>query len=113
MAMSGKGLKIEEIEVSADEEETYAHLHPVINTSPYTVMETMSLAKTLILFRHVGLHHLCVVPKEAEGLQPSGRIKQKIGMLLHPRSIIDNHPKRAKAMNEQGCNSFEILFFGR
>ncbi|KAH9324798.1 hypothetical protein KI387_004976, partial [Taxus chinensis] len=63
---SGKGLKIEEIEVSAEEEEMYVDLHPVINTSPYTVVETMSLAKALILFRHVGLHQLCVVPKEAE-----------------------------------------------
>ncbi|KAH9318967.1 hypothetical protein KI387_020736, partial [Taxus chinensis] len=63
---SGKGLKIKEIEVSAEEEEMYVDLHPVINTLPYTVVETMSLAKALILFRHVGLRHLCVVPKEAE-----------------------------------------------
>jgi hypothetical protein len=34
-----------------------------VNTSPYTVVETMSLAKAQVLFRALGLRHLCVVPK--------------------------------------------------
>lgn len=62
---SGKGIKLEEIEVSADEEEMFVDLHPFTNTSPYTVVETMSLAKALMLFRQVGLRHLCVVPKSS------------------------------------------------
>ncbi|KAK1300108.1 putative chloride channel-like protein CLC-g [Acorus calamus] len=59
---SGKGDKIEDIEISMEEMEMYIDLHPFTNTSPYTVVETMSLAKALILFREVGLRHLLVVP---------------------------------------------------
>eukprot|EP01018_Ginkgo_biloba_P035624 Gb_17660 [translate_table: standard] len=62
---SGKGAKIEEIEISMEEQEMYIDLHPFTNTSPYTVVETMSLAKALVLFRQVGLRHLCVVPTES------------------------------------------------
>ncbi|CAA6663925.1 unnamed protein product [Spirodela intermedia] len=43
--------------------EMYVDLHPITNTSPYTVVETMSLAKAAVLFRELGLRHLCVVPK--------------------------------------------------
>jgi chloride channel 7 len=60
---SGKGIDIKEIEISADEEEMFIDLHRFTNTSPYTVAETMSLAKAQVLFRQVGLRHLCVVPK--------------------------------------------------
>ncbi|KAK1323537.1 putative chloride channel-like protein CLC-g [Acorus calamus] len=59
---SGRGDKIEDIEISMEEMEMYIDLHPFTNTSPYTVVETMSLAKALILFREVGLRHLLVVP---------------------------------------------------
>ncbi|KAF3659606.1 Chloride channel protein CLC-c [Capsicum annuum] len=60
---SGKGLKLEDLSFSAEEMEMYVDLHPITNTSPYTVVETMSLAKAAILFRQLGLRHLCVVPK--------------------------------------------------
>lgn len=59
----GKGLKIEDLEITEEEMEMYVDLHPITNTSPYTVVETMSLAKAAILFRELGLRHLCVVPK--------------------------------------------------
>ncbi|EXB79401.1 Chloride channel protein CLC-c [Morus notabilis] len=62
-AGSGKGLKLEE------EMEMYVDLHPITNTSPYTVVETMSLAKAAILFRLLGLRHMCVVPK-SQGRHP-------------------------------------------
>lgn len=55
--------KIEDILLSEEEMEMYVDLHPYANTSPYTVVETMSLAKALILFRQVGLRHLLVTPK--------------------------------------------------
>ncbi|XP_051146755.1 chloride channel protein CLC-c [Andrographis paniculata] len=61
---SGKGLKIEDVEVSEEEMEMFVDLHPITNTSPYTVVETMSLAKAALLFRELGLRHLCVVPKK-------------------------------------------------
>ncbi|KAJ6816447.1 chloride channel protein CLC-c-like isoform X1 [Iris pallida] len=62
-AGSGKGVKLEDIHLSGEEMEMYVDLHPITNTSPYTVVETMSLAKAAVLFRELGLRHLCVVPK--------------------------------------------------
>jgi chloride channel 7 len=62
-AGSGKGLKLEDLEIEEEEMEMFVDLHPVTNTSPYTVVETMSLAKAAVLFRELGLRHLCVVPK--------------------------------------------------
>ncbi|CAA0840036.1 Chloride channel protein CLC-c [Striga hermonthica] len=63
-AGSGKGLKIEDLDLSEEEMEMYVDLHPITNTSPYMVVETMSLAKAALLFRELGLRHLCVVPKK-------------------------------------------------
>ncbi|KAL2513758.1 Chloride channel protein CLC-c [Forsythia ovata] len=60
---SGKGLRVEDLDINDDEMEMYVDLHPVTNTSPYTVVETMSLAKAAVLFRKLGLRHLCVIPK--------------------------------------------------
>ncbi|XP_047310446.1 chloride channel protein CLC-c-like [Impatiens glandulifera] len=68
-AGSGKGIKLESIDISVEEMEMYIDLHPIINASPYTVVETMSLAKAAILFRQLGLRHMCVVPK-AQGRPP-------------------------------------------
>ncbi|KAJ4846925.1 hypothetical protein Tsubulata_010324 [Turnera subulata] len=62
-AGSGKGIKLEDLEFTKEEMEMYVDLHPITNTSPYTVVETMSLAKAAVLFRELGLRHLCVVPK--------------------------------------------------
>ncbi|GER38951.1 chloride channel [Striga asiatica] len=63
-AGSGKGLKVEDLDLSEEEMEMYVDLHPITNTSPYMVVETMSLAKAALLFRELGLRHLCVVPKK-------------------------------------------------
>lgn len=60
---TGKGLKLEDITITAEEMGMYVDLHPITNTSPYTVVETMSLAKAQILFRQLALRHMCVVPK--------------------------------------------------
>lgn len=59
----GKGMKLEDLDILEDEMEMYVDLHPIANKSPYTVVETMSLAKAALLFREVGLRHLLVVPK--------------------------------------------------
>ncbi|KAE8689042.1 putative chloride channel-like protein CLC-g [Hibiscus syriacus] len=45
--------KIEDIELTDEEMEMFLDLHPFTNASPYTVVETMSLAKALTLFREV------------------------------------------------------------
>ncbi|KAK3007418.1 hypothetical protein RJ639_015191 [Escallonia herrerae] len=59
----GRGDRIEDIELTEEEMEMFIDLHPFSNASPYTVVETMSLAKALTLFREVGLRHLLVIPK--------------------------------------------------
>ncbi|TQD96024.1 hypothetical protein C1H46_018366 [Malus baccata] len=59
----GKGTKLEDLDIQEEEMEMYLDLHPITNTSPYTVVETMSLAKAAIFFRALGLRHLLVVPK--------------------------------------------------
>lgn len=63
---SGKRDRIEDIELTAEELEMFIDLHPFTNTSPYTVLETMSLAKALLLFRELGLRHLLVLPKSSK-----------------------------------------------
>lgn len=63
-AGSGKGIKLEDLEITDEEMEMYVDLHPITNTSPYTVVETMSLAKAAVLFQELGLRHLLVVPKK-------------------------------------------------
>ncbi|XP_071731264.1 chloride channel protein CLC-a-like [Rutidosis leptorrhynchoides] len=54
---------IEEVAVTKEEMEMYVDLHPITNTTPYTVVETMSVAKALVQFRQVGLRHMLVLPK--------------------------------------------------
>lgn len=63
---SGKGLKLGDLDITEEDMEMYVDLHPITNTSPYTVVETMSLAKAAVLFRELGLRHLLVVPKTPE-----------------------------------------------
>ncbi|XP_061376019.1 chloride channel protein CLC-c-like [Gastrolobium bilobum] len=66
---SGKGLKLEDLDISEEEMEMFVDLQPITNMSPYTVLETMSLAKAALLFRQVGLRHMLVVPK-TPGIPP-------------------------------------------
>lgn len=61
--LAGREGKIEEVAVTRDEMEMYVDLHPLTNTTPYTVLESMSVAKAMVLFRQVGLRHLLIVPK--------------------------------------------------
>ncbi|EEF50918.1 chloride channel protein CLC-b [Ricinus communis] len=69
--LAERELKIEEVAVTRDEMEMYVDLHPLTNTTPYTVVESMSVAKAMVLFRQVGLRHLLIVPKyEASGVPP-------------------------------------------
>lgn len=61
--LAERGGKIEEIRVSKDEMEMFVDLHPLTNTTPYTVVESMSVAKAMVLFRQVGLRHMLILPK--------------------------------------------------
>ncbi|KAK9036168.1 hypothetical protein V6N11_078180 [Hibiscus sabdariffa] len=68
-AGSGKGIKLEDLDIKDEDMEMYVDLHPITNASPYTVVETMSLAKAAVLFRQLALRHMCVVPK-SQGRPP-------------------------------------------
>ncbi|KAL8108985.1 hypothetical protein AgCh_025179 [Apium graveolens] len=61
--LAERRVKIEEVAVTKDDMEMYVDLHSVTNTTAYTVVETMSVAKALVLFREVGLRHMLVLPK--------------------------------------------------
>ncbi|KAF2320233.1 hypothetical protein GH714_026207 [Hevea brasiliensis] len=79
-----QGVKLEDLEFSEEEMEMYVDLHPITNTSPYTVVETTSLAKAAVLFRELGLRHLCVVPKTAGGAGKSAVLNSLIGHPILP-----------------------------
>ncbi|KAL7134639.1 hypothetical protein ABFS83_11G040400 [Erythranthe nasuta] len=85
----GHGDRIEDVELSEEEMEMYVDLHPFTNKSPYTVLETMSLAKALILFREVGLRHLLVIPM-VSGVPVLGILTRHDFI---PEHILKLHPK--------------------
>ncbi|CAK9225413.1 unnamed protein product [Sphagnum troendelagicum] len=100
---SGKGVKINDIDLDIAEEEMFLDLHPVTNTSPYTVLETMSLAKAYTLFRQLGLRHLCVMPKSSSEGQPI------LGLLTRhdfiPNSLLNRFPS-LRQLNYQKVHAF-------
>ncbi|KAJ6796043.1 putative chloride channel-like protein CLC-g [Iris pallida] len=86
---SGKGDSIEDICLTAEEMDMFLDLHPFTNSSPYTVVETMSLAKALLLFRELGLRHLLVIPKCHSRAPVVGILTRHDFM---PEHILDLHP---------------------
>ncbi|XP_030548726.1 putative chloride channel-like protein CLC-g isoform X2 [Rhodamnia argentea] len=86
---SGNANKIQDIVVTEEEENMFLDLHPFTNASPYTVVETMSLAKALILFRQVGLRHLLVIPKIKRRSPVVGILTRHDFM---PEDMISLHP---------------------
>ncbi|XP_043806511.1 putative chloride channel-like protein CLC-g isoform X2 [Manihot esculenta] len=86
---SGNGDKIEDIQITEEEMEMFLDLHPFTNASPYTVVETMSLAKARMLFREVGLRHLLVIPKISSRSPVVGILTRHDFM---PEHILSLHP---------------------
>ncbi|XP_050212682.1 putative chloride channel-like protein CLC-g isoform X2 [Mercurialis annua] len=86
---SGYNHKLEDIEITEEEMDMFVDLHPFTNASPYTVVETMSLAKARVLFREVGLRHLLVIPKISS-------VSPVVGILTRhdfmPEHILGLHP---------------------
>ncbi|KAL6508191.1 hypothetical protein OROHE_021733 [Orobanche hederae] len=83
--LAERGATIEEVIVTKDELEMYVDLHPLANTTPYTVVKTMSVAKAMVLFRQVELRHMLVLPKyQAAGVSPV------VGILTRQDLIADN-----------------------
>lgn len=91
---SGNGSDIEDIELTDEELEMFLDLHPFTNASPYTVVETMSLAKALTLFREVGLRHLLVIPKISSRSPVVGILTRHDFM---PEHILGLHPKLVRS----------------
>ncbi|XVE63665.1 hypothetical protein DITRI_Ditri07aG0038000 [Diplodiscus trichospermus] len=85
----GNADKIEDIELTEEEMGMFLDLHPFTNASPHTVVETMSLAKALILFRQVGLRHLLVIPKIPDRAPVVGILTRHDFM---PEHILGLHP---------------------
>uniref|UniRef100_A0A5B7C227 Chloride channel protein n=1 Tax=Davidia involucrata TaxID=16924 RepID=A0A5B7C227_DAVIN len=94
--LAERGGKIEEVAVTKDELEMYVDLHPLTNRTPYTVMESMSVAKAMVLFRQVGLRHLLVVPQyQAAGVSPVVGILTRQDLRAH--NILSAFPHLAKS----------------
>ncbi|KAH0654308.1 hypothetical protein KY290_032591 [Solanum tuberosum] len=88
------GDRVEDIQLADEEMDMFIDLHPFCNTSPFTVVETMSLAKALMLFREVGLRHLLVIPKVSGRIPVVGIITRHDFM---PEHVLSLHPSLAKS----------------
>ncbi|XP_068637825.1 putative chloride channel-like protein CLC-g [Aristolochia californica] len=108
---SGRRDRIEDIELTAEEMDMFIDLHPFTNTSPYTVVETMSLAKALALFREVGLRHLLVIPKASCRDPVVGVLTRHDFMAEH---ILGLHPTlRQSRWKKMRLHPFKMFFFFR
>lgn len=107
-AGSGKGLKVEDLDLSEEEMEMYVDLHPITNTSPYMVVETMSLAKAAVLFRELGLRHLCVVPKTPGVSKETNFLFDNSLASVQRRYYCVNKDKNN--MQNQRCLMYVVLF---
>ncbi|GMP29647.1 hypothetical protein CsSME_00004656 [Camellia sinensis var. sinensis] len=94
---------IEEVTVTKDEMDMNIDLHPLANRTPYTVMESMSVAKALVLFRQVGLRHLLIVPEyQAAGASPVVGILTRQDLRAH--NILSAFPHLAKSKGREKGN---------
>ncbi|KAL0395780.1 UNVERIFIED_CONTAM: Chloride channel protein CLC-b [Sesamum calycinum] len=94
--LAERGGKIEEVTVTKDEMEMYVDLHPLSNTTPYTVVESMSVAKAMVLFRQVGLRHMLILPKyQAAGVYPVVGILTRQDLRAH--NILSALPELKKS----------------
>lgn len=93
--------KIDDVTVTKDEMEMYVDLHPLTNTTPYTVLESMSAAKAMVLFRQVGLRHMIIIPKyQASGVSPVVGILTRQDLRAH--NILSAFPHLAKSKGKKG-----------
>ncbi|KAK4753926.1 hypothetical protein SAY87_002030 [Trapa incisa] len=104
---SGHVESIDDIEFSEEELEMYVDLHPFTNASPYTVVETMSLAKALVLFREVGLRHALVIPK-LSGRSPVVGILTRHDFM--PEHTLNLHPSLLRSRWKRLRFQFPSIF---
>ncbi|XP_019185725.1 PREDICTED: chloride channel protein CLC-b-like isoform X2 [Ipomoea nil] len=93
--------KIEDVAVTNDEMEMYVDLHPLTNTTPFTVSESISVAKAMVLFRQVGLRHMLIVPKyQAAGVSPVVGILTRQDLRAHNILAVFPHLAKSKGSNK-------------
>ncbi|KAG6412651.1 hypothetical protein SASPL_125334 [Salvia splendens] len=102
MELAERGGKVDEVRVTKDEMEMFVDLHPLTNTNPYTVVESMSVAKAMVLFRQLGLRHMLIIPKyQAAGVHPLVGILTRQDLRAH--NILSAFPQLEKsAGNKRG-----------
>ncbi|XP_047334443.1 chloride channel protein CLC-b [Impatiens glandulifera] len=95
--------KIEEVAVTKAEMEMFVDLHPLTNRTPFTVIESMSVAKALVLFRQVGLRHLLIVPQwQAAGVPAVVGVLTRQDLRAHNILTAFPHLTRSKGQLK-GC----------
>ncbi|KAJ7974788.1 Chloride channel protein [Quillaja saponaria] len=93
---------IEEVAVTSQEMEMYVDLHPLTNTTPFTVLESISVAKAMVLFRQVGLRHLLIVPKyQAAGVSPVIGILTRQDLMAYNILTAFPHLQRSKGREKR------------
>ncbi|KAJ6842546.1 chloride channel protein CLC-a-like isoform X1 [Iris pallida] len=107
LAEKGKGFGIEDVHVDAEEMGMYIDLHPFTNSTPYTVVETMSVAKAMVLFRQVALRHLLIVPKyRGSGISSVVGILTRQDLIAH--NILGAFPHMASKRGEKTSNGSSL-----
>ncbi|KAG6384122.1 hypothetical protein SASPL_156077 [Salvia splendens] len=99
--LAERGTTIQEVTVTKAEMAMYIDLHPLTNMTPYTVVESMSVAKALVLFRQVGLRHMLILPKyQAAGVFPVVGILTRQDLIAH--NILDVFPHLSSSKGKKG-----------
>ncbi|KAK1677078.1 hypothetical protein QYE76_037926 [Lolium multiflorum] len=92
--LADKSYKLDDAELTQEEMDMYVDLHPFTNTTPYTVVETMSVAKAVVLFRSVALRHMLIMPKyQGPEITPIVGILTRQDLRAH--NILDAFPNLA------------------
>lgn len=100
--LAERWLRLDDITVTTEEMEMFVDLHPLTNTTPYTVVESMSVAKAMVLFRQVGLRHMLIVPKyQAAGVSPVVGILTRQDLRAHNILTAFPHLEKTKGKKSQ------------
>ncbi|KNA10255.1 hypothetical protein SOVF_146180 [Spinacia oleracea] len=100
--LAERDLDFEQVAISKNEMEMYVDLHPFTNKTPYTVVEDMSVAKAMVLFRQVALRHLLIVPKyQGAGIYPVIGILTRQDLRAHNIQTVFPHIAKTKGREKQ------------
>lgn len=100
--LAERDTNFEQVAISKHEMEMYVDLHPFTNKTPYTVVEDMSTAKAMVLFRQVALRHLLIVPKyQGDGIYPVIGILTRQDLRAHNILSVFPHLAKSKAREKQ------------